>query len=323
MRTATSSLTAWRATVNRAWPHGRRNGPIIGVGDQQPLDTGAPGEYGSEPPSQVAPAGGIAASANDMARWVQIQLARGIIPGGSARLFSEASSRAMWTPVVNMPIPQYPGPIARAAPQFLSYALGWGISDYHGHRMVSHGGGVLGSLSLVVLIPDLDVGFVILENSESDETCSALQYELLDHYLQQPEYDWAGAWSAVAQEQRQAAVKAVQSPTTTRAAVGPSLPLDRYAGDYADAWYGAMSITEVEGRLVMDFKHSPGMVGDLEHWQYDTFRVTWRDPLVEPAYVTFALGSGGEVQRISMRAVSPLADFSFDYPDLDFRPARK
>jgi CubicO group peptidase (beta-lactamase class C family) len=323
MRTATSSLTAWRATVNRAWPHGRRNGPIIGVGDQQLLDTGAPGEYGSEPPSQVAPAGGIAASANDMARWLQIQLARGTIPGGSARLFSEASSRTMWTSVVNMPIPQYPGAIARAAPQFLSYALGWEISDYHGHRMVSHGGYVPGSLSLVVLIPNLDVGFVILENSESDETRMALQYELLDHYLQQPEYDWAGAWSAVAQEQRQAAVKAVQSPTTTRAAVGPSLPLDRYAGDYADAWYGAMSITEVEGRLVMDFKHSPGMVGDLEHWQYDTFRVTWRDPLVEPAYVTFALGPGGEVQRISMRAVSPRADFSWDYPDLDFRPARK
>jgi CubicO group peptidase (beta-lactamase class C family) len=88
-----SSLTAWRTTVNRAWPHGRRNGPIIGVGDQQLLDTGAPVEYGSEPPSQVAPAGGIAASANDMARWVQIQLARGTIPGGSARLFSEVSSR--------------------------------------------------------------------------------------------------------------------------------------------------------------------------------------------------------------------------------------
>lgn len=95
----------------------------------------------------------------------------------------------MWTPVVNIPIPQYPGAIARAAPQFLSYALGWGISDYQGHRIVSHGGAVLGSLSLVVLIPDLDVGFVILENCESDETRVALQYELLDHYLQQPEYD--------------------------------------------------------------------------------------------------------------------------------------
>ena len=116
----------------------------------------------------------------------------------------------MWTPVVNIPIPQYPGAIARAAPQFLSYALGWGISDYQGHRIVSHGGAVLGSLSLVVLIPDLDVGFVILENCESDETRVALQYELLDHYLQQPEYDWAGAWSALAQEQPQATVEAVQ-----------------------------------------------------------------------------------------------------------------
>jgi CubicO group peptidase (beta-lactamase class C family) len=323
MRTATSTLAAWRATVNRAWPHGRRNGPIFGTGDQQPLDTGAPGEYGSEPPSQVAPGGGIAASANDMARWVQIQLAGGAIPGGSARLFSEASSNAMWTPVVNLPILKFPGPIARATPQFLSYALGWGISDYRGHRIVSHGGAVPGSLSQVVLIPDLDVGFVILQNSESDETRMALQYELLDHYLQQPEYDWAGAWNALVQEQRQADVKAVQTATTTRAAVGPSLPLDRYAGDYADPWYGAMSIAKVEDRLVMDFKHSPGMVGDMEHWQYDTFRVTWRDRGVEPAYVTFALGPGGEVERISMRPVSPRADFSFDYGDLDFRPARK
>src|SRR4030088_1528751 len=55
MRTATSSLTAWRATFNRAWPHGRRNGPIIGVGDQQLLDTGAPGEYGSGTPSPGGP----------------------------------------------------------------------------------------------------------------------------------------------------------------------------------------------------------------------------------------------------------------------------
>jgi len=39
-----------------------------------------------------------------------------------------------------------------------------------------------------------------------------------------------------------------------------------------------------------------------------------------PAYVTFALGPDGGVERISMRAVSPIADFSFDYQDLDFRP---
>jgi hypothetical protein len=43
----------------------------------------------------------------------------------------------------------------------------------------------------------------------------------------------------------------------------------------------------------------------------------------EPAYVTFALGADGRIDRIVMRAVSPRADFSFDYHDLDFRPAAR
>jgi hypothetical protein len=97
----------------------------------------------------------------------------------------------------------------------------------------------------------------------------------------------------------------------------------RYAGAFADAWYGPMAITHHDGRLTMDFKQTPGMSGELRHWQYDTFRVEWRDRLIEPAYVTFSLQADGSIDRIRMRAVSPLADFSFDYQDLDFRPAKK
>ena len=37
--------------------------------------------------------------------------------------------------------------------------------------------------------------------------------------------------------------------------------------------------------------------------------------------VTFSLGAQGNVERITMRAVSPIADFSFDYQDLLFTPA--
>ena len=41
----------------------------------------------------------------------------------------------------------------------------------------------------------------------------------------------------------------------------------------------------------------------------------------EPAYVTFNLDADGKIDRITMKAVSPLADFSWDYQDLLFRPA--
>ena len=74
------------------------------------------------------------------------------------------------------------------------------------------------------------------------------------------------------------------------------------------------------GRLRIDFRQTPDMAGTLSHWQYDTFRVDWDDPSIEPAYATFALDAEGKVARITMKAVSPLADFSYDYHDLLFLP---
>lgn len=55
-------------------------------------------------------------------------------------------------------------------------------------------------------------------------------------------------------------------------------------------------------------------------YQYDTFRTELTDPAIEPALVTFALGAEGGIDRVSMKAASPLADFSYDYHDLDLRP---
>ena len=36
--------------------------------------------------------------------------------------------------------------------------------------------------------------------------------------------------------------------------------------------------------------------------------------------MTFAIDADGKVDRVRMKPVSPLADFSFDYQDLDFTP---
>ena len=50
------------------------------------------------------------------------------------------------------------------------------------------------------------------------------------------------------------------------------------------------------------------------------FQVRWDDRAIEPAYVSFALDAQGQVDRITMQPVSPLADFSYDYQDLLFKP---
>ena len=122
-----------------------------------------------------------------------------------------------------------------------------------------------------------------------------------------------------------AAISAAEknASATRDTASKPSLPLASYAGTYRDAWYGDIAIAEEGGKLVMRFSHTPSLVGDLEHWQHDTFIARWRDrELRADAYVTFALNPDGSIDQAKMRAVSPATDFSFDFQDLLLRPAR-
>jgi hypothetical protein len=203
---------------------------------------------------------------------------------------------------------------------FNTYALGWDVRDYRGAKIVWHGGAVFGFLAAVVLIPEKHVGFSILINSEDGEIINGLLFELLDFYLGQPANDWPAKFRALKRQRLDDALKAFQSAAASPANVGPSLPPQRYAGTYADPWYGNIDIALVDGKLRIDFKSTPRMGGILEHWQYDSFITRFDDKTIEPAYVTFGLDADGKVERITMKPVSPVADFSYDYQDLLFKP---
>jgi CubicO group peptidase (beta-lactamase class C family) len=300
------------ATANRAYPHARMDGGLRGAGTQERLDERA--ELGRV----AAPAGGLTVSANDMARWLLIQLDHGELPGHAGRLFSEEAHRQMWQPLVLQPVAELPGPLKATQPMFNTYALGWDVTDYGGTKLVWHGGAVFGFLTAVVLIPDRHVGFSIEINSEDGEIIRGLMYELLDHYLGRPYVDWVARYRTLKQQRISEALAALKTAAAAPAAVGPSLPLPGYAGTYADAWYGNIEIAANDGRLTIDFKTTPGMSGTLEHYQYDTFIARLDDKTIEPPYVSFNLDADGKIDRITMRPVSPIADFSYDYRDLLF-----
>ena len=316
MERTTVDAEGRRADRNHARPHARVNGPIRGLGDMEPLGPEA------EIAQVAAPAGGLAVSANDMTRWLTLQLARGALPEGR-RLFSEEQSRQMWNPVVLMPITQVPESLQAYRPLFNTYALGWNVRDYRGERIVMHSGGVYGSLAMVVLIPQRNVGFYIAVNSEESAMLHGLTWELVDHYLGQPRNEWPDRFNAFFTSRLEQAAAALAAPAAQPARVGPSLPLARYTGRYQDPWFGTIDISEQGGRLHVRFPHWPGLTATLDHWQYDTFRTRFNDSSVEPANVTFQLDANGRVDRITMRSVSPVADFSYDYQDLLFTPVRE
>lgn len=316
MQTAVSDEKDRFANPNRVQPHARPDTRLRGLGAQQVLpEREGLGQVG-------APAGGLSWSARDFARWMQLQLALGALPDGKGRIYSEASARAMWSPQVPIPIHPYPAPISDITPQFSAYGYGWNVQDYRGVKVIQHGGAVFGVLAFVVLVPERGLGISLQINSEDVEVMRGLGYELLDHYLGFEARDWVGAFTTWNRERLAGGLDALKKSADRIARVSkPSLAASGYAGRYTDAWYGPVTIAEQGGALRLDFMQTPGMKGTLKHWQYDTFRVNWDDGSIEPAYLTFALNAEGQISGFTMKPVSPVADFSYDYQDLDFKPS--
>jgi CubicO group peptidase (beta-lactamase class C family) len=272
----------------------------------------------------AGPAGSINSCAEDMAKWVQLQLNHGKFVDHEGRLFSEERSKEIWSAQTILPISTPPPQLAGLKANFADYALGWTLRDYHGRKLVGHTGGVAGFVSRVMLVPEENLGVVILTNAEAGGAFDSILYHVLDFYLGLPPTDWISAYKAVRDSQEKDAAETMKKAEGARDANSkPSLPLEKYAGIYTDAWYGPITIRQETGGLVMSFDHTPTMVGDLQHWQYDTFKAHWRDRTIEDAFITFSLKPDGSIESARMAAVSPLADFSFDYQDLLLKPEGK
>ena len=299
--------SAAAAGGNVATPHARVEGSVRPI---RPFSS-----------DNTNPAGGINSSAEDMAKWMRVQLSGGLLADGS-RLFSPDTARQLTTMVTPIPSGDPPPELAPLKTAFNGYALGFGVRDYRGHKVLLHTGGLPGYVSRVIMIPDLKVGVAVLTNQESAGAFDSIAFHIVDHYLGAQAFDWIAGYHAVeARELASAAAAEAKATSIRETGPKPFLALAPYAGAYRDVWYGDIAIA-VEGQgLVMRFSHSPALVGDLVPFQHDTFVVRWRDrELRADAYVSFALNPDGTIDQAKMRAVSPETDFSFDFQDLLLKP---
>lgn len=308
MKDTNTSADAYRAGTDWAVPHSKVEGKLQVVPFVN-LDN-------------AGPAGSINSSVADMARWLLVQLNHGKIPGTDTYLFSEKSSAEMWTQQSIFPVDARGFDALKALrPRFYGYGMGWFLRDYKGRKLVGHPGGVGGFVTRVMLVPEENLGVVILTNAEDVYAYESILYHILDRYLGGPTQDYIASFKAVEDKERKDADETLRKAQQARAADSkPSLALEKYAGDFSDPWYGKVLVHAEDGGLVLKLPLTEKGTADLQHWQFDTFKAHWRDRTMEDAFVTFALKADGSIDHFTMVAVSPLADFSADYQDLYFTP---
>jgi len=248
----------------------------------------------------IAPAGSINSNVLDMAQWVRLQLGGGMYQ--NKRLISSGAVKEMHTPQTIIPLE---GPMEILYPEahFLSYGLGWFLSDYGGRKIVEHGGAIDGMRAEVAMMPEEKLGIVILTNLHGSVLPQPLMYRILDAYLGRPQRDWSAeilkTFKAL-QEQAKAVEKKAEAERVK--GTSPSLSLEKYAGNYQSEMYGGAKVAFENGKLVAQF--GPNFIGDLEHWNYDTFRVTWRDRMEGKGFVNFRLNSQGKVEAMNIEGIA-------------------
>lgn len=250
----------------------------------------------------IAPAGAVYAGAREMANWIRFMLDTGRI--GGRRLLSDTVWREMITAQTLVPRSSFYPTASLTKPHFTAYGLAWFLQDYQGEFVAMHTGSIDGMVAIVGLLPAHDVGVVVLANRDHAELRHALMWRVFDAYLGRPARDWSAdlraLYDSLAARGRAAGAERDRRITGT----APALSLDQYAGVYADSLYGSLTIRHENGRLILDF--GPGRVADLEHWHYETFRATWRDPALGRTFATFALGADGKPRELLVQGYGEL-----------------
>ncbi len=217
------------------------------------------------------PAGSIYSSADDLRRWLELLLA------GGAPLLQPATFATITSPQTLMHdvLASELGPLAALQPatHFWTYALGWWVLDYHGERVLLHGGQMPGFNAALAFFPERRCGFAVLLNVHQTLAHAALFYALSDLLLERPGRHWSDEFLGLARDamaQAGAAARAAASARQPTAAA--TLPPAQLAGVYVDERYGALTVALEAGALTLRYGAS---LAQLSHWQGDRYRGRW------------------------------------------------
>ncbi|WP_345953878.1 serine hydrolase [Mucilaginibacter sp. PAMB04168] len=252
----------------------------------------------------LAPAGSMSSSANDMCKWVLALLANGKV--GAKDVMPAAALRAT----------QQPQMLVGGEPDgtFSAYGLGWFLQGYKGHRIIMHTGGVNGFVSSVTLVPDQNLGIVILTNTDQNNLIETLNFDVIDAYLKLPFRNNSDAALTVVKGNQQrdlAREKALRDSTALN--LRPALDLNNYTGKYSNDLYGSITIAKGEANdLEVRFEHHPKMYARLQSLGGNRFYATFSDPVFGRAVFPF-LVQNNRVVSVQVKVANFIEFGAYDF----------
>jgi len=221
--------------------------------------------------NNMGPAGSINSCVKDLANWVMCQLDSGKFQDKQVIPFAALAETRK---------PQIPLPARAKGSHLGSYCLGWQTMDYNGVQPYWHNGGTSGFVTTVCIVPELDLGIVVLTNTDQNNLYNNLRMQIIDAYLKLPYRNYSQSSLVqflAARKSEDLQIEAWRLNIKT----APKLPVDAsaFSGTYLNPVYGKILIVEQKGKITCMFEHHPKYFGSLEYLGDDKFLCTYNTPL--------------------------------------------
>ncbi|KAF0236369.1 MAG: hypothetical protein FD181_2806 [Prolixibacteraceae bacterium] len=256
---------------------------------------------------EIGALGGIISSVNDIGKWMVFNMDNGIT--GADTLLASTSINMLWK--IHNPFLVDQTKPNESKTHFRGYGLGWSLADFHGRLRVSHTGGYDGMISAVTMIPGEKLGVVVLTNGMNAPTTAVTNY-VLNTFLGLEEKDWA-AQMLEQNKKRQAGDKRIAGRIEKQVkGTNPSLPLEKYAGNYNSLIYGKIEVIPENGKLRLYFEHTPDLSATLEHWHYDVWKINWDKTQAWFTFGTVKFNTNNNLEITGMDFDVPNDDIFFE-----------
>lgn len=264
-------------------------------------------------------AGGIISNIKDMMTWADF-LMNGFTTKDGKKLVSDKQIQQLW----NL---QIPTPVALKNPydsNFGGYGLGWFVSDIKGHKQVYHTGGLIGTVTQFILVPDMKLGIVVLTNQQSGVAFNTISNTVKDSYLGIADRNWLKTYSErmaklnadYDKEKKDAFTKSATFAKEKNNQIKP----EQIVGTFNDPWFGDVIISNDGKNFRIICKNSPRLKGDLLPYSPNVMIVKWDDRSYDAdSFINFNMDENGKAQSAKMKPISGVTDFSFDFEDLDLK----
>lgn len=252
----------------------------------------------------VASTGGLISSVEDLSKWMIFNLNHGIHQNDT--LLTAQTRNMVWTPHTNFTVDHTSGNSFDR--HFSGYGLGWGLSDYHGRLRVGHTGGYDGFITAITLIPDENLGIVVLTNGVKSPIMAATYYAI-DKFLGVEEKDWSKIYLESSNRRAEADTRISDRKAKRELNTTPSVPVDGIVGKYMSDLAGEITISQNNDEISLQFQDSPLLSAKLTHWHHDVWQIHWDHPQAWFSFGTIKINTDNNMNVLG---------FDFDVPNDDF-----